>query len=113
LAKAPAFIAFETPFSQRQPSTLGWFLNALQYHHWYACTPRFKRRRYTPPRHAASASQGNSRQTDFKGSALQRIARFCHALLSLSVTAKPRFKLMTSGLGALVAEHRSVTIFPC
>ncbi len=31
-------------------------------------------------------------QTDFKAPDLQRIARFCHGLLLLSVTAKQRFK---------------------
>src|SRR5438132_2089670 len=32
----------------------------------YACTPRFKRRRYMCPSHAASAMRDNSRQTDLK-----------------------------------------------
>src|SRR3954447_16839256 len=32
----------------------------------YACTPRFKRRRYICPSHAASAMRDNSRQTDLK-----------------------------------------------
>ena len=59
---------------------------------WYACTQRFIRRRYTRAPSAASATRGNSRQTDLKNSALQRIARFCHAPGPLSVTAKPRFE---------------------
>src|SRR3981081_209177 len=48
-------------------------------------------RRYTGPIHAASATRGNSRQTDFKGRPLQRNVRFCHALSPLSVTGKQRF----------------------
>ena len=45
----------------------------------YACTPRFKRRRYMCPYHAASAMRDNSRQTDLKLPVCIRVARFCHA----------------------------------
>ena len=58
----------------------------------YACTPRFKRRRYMCPSHAASAMRDNSRQTDLKLPVRIRVACFCHAPRLLSVTAKPRFK---------------------
>ena len=58
----------------------------------YACTPRFKRRRYICPSHAASAMRDNSRQTDLKLPVCIRVAWFCHAPRLLSVTAKPRFK---------------------
>jgi hypothetical protein len=68
---------------------------------WHACTQRFTRRRYTRPIVAASATRGNSRQTDHKGTPSQWIARFCHALFILSVTAKQRFKCsgMADGCG--------------
>jgi len=56
----------------------------------YACMQRFIRRRYMGLPAAASATRGNSRQTDFKGPPLQPIARFCHALFLLSVTGKQR-----------------------
>lgn len=46
----------------------------------YACTQRFRRRRYMRPPHAASTTRGNSRQTDFKGAPLQRIAHPCRAV---------------------------------
>src|SRR5215212_5444751 len=58
----------------------------------YACTLRFKRRRYICPSHAASAMRDNSRQTDLKPPVCIRVAWFCHAPRPLSVTAKPRFK---------------------
>ena len=58
----------------------------------YACTPRFKRRRYMCPSHAASAMRDNSRQTDLKLPVRIRVACFCHAPRLLSVTAKPRFE---------------------
>ena len=58
----------------------------------YACTPRFKRRRYICPSHAASAMRDNSRQTDLKLPVYIRVACFCHAPRLLSVTAKPRFE---------------------
>src|SRR6185369_3928243 len=58
----------------------------------YACTPRFKRRRYICPSHAASAMRDNSRQTDLKRPGYIRVACFCHAPRLLSVTAKPRFE---------------------
>jgi hypothetical protein len=83
---------FETSFSQRLQSTFGSSnssLNAFQIS--LGGTPA-RYDSYTCLRHAASATQGGSRQTDFKGPALQRIARFCHALLLLSVTATQRFK---------------------
>src|SRR6266702_2039883 len=55
---------------------------------------------------AASATRRNSRQTDFKGPPLQRIARFCHALLLLSVTGKQRSRCsgMASVLNLLVTD---------
>jgi hypothetical protein len=55
-------------------------------------------RRYTRPTNAASATQGKSRQTDFKAHAFHRIARFCHALFPLSVTGKQRFKMFQQEL---------------
>src|SRR4030088_3728648 len=58
--------------------------------------------------------RGNSRQTDFKGPPLQRIARFCHALFLLSVTGKQRFKCSESAdvLGPFASRRRSVRIGP-
>ena len=46
---------------------------------WYACTQRFRRRRYMCPQDAASAIQGNSRQTDLEPATCIQVARFCHA----------------------------------
>jgi hypothetical protein len=73
------------------------------------------RRRYTCLCYAASATQGRSRQTDFKAPALQRMARICHALLLLSVTAAQRFTGSGKGYEKLRLQpfrpgHRGATI---
>src|SRR6266436_1073319 len=64
--------------------------------------------------HVALASNqrhpGNSRQTDFKRSPFQRIARFCHAPCGLSVTAKQRFKC--SGIADVLSLFVSDTAAP-
>ena len=85
----------------------------------YACTQRFKRRRYMCPFHAASAMRDNSRQTDLKLPVCIRVARFCHAPRLLSVTAKPRFKSSERSMslvcrdlchaGAIIAHRRSLS----
>src|SRR5258707_6947829 len=61
------------------------------------------------PPAAASATRGNSRQTDFKGPPLQRIARFCHAVFLLSVTGKQRSRCsgMADVVNLLVTHART------
>src|SRR5450631_3939781 len=93
-------------------NVIGSLLNTPQSLNWYACTQRFIRRRYTRTPHAASATRGLSRQTDFKGLPLQRIVRFCHVFSRLSVTDRQRFKYsgIADVLQSLGQGHLSATI---